>query len=89
MNNDNNNTNTMQLFDFLKKYGKKDLSELGLEYRYEDGTLMSLADQASVITHYVQLSNHALCNDILSKTAQQLIPKWEAFMRSRNFRIVG
>ena len=46
MNNDNNNTNTMQMFDFLKKYGKKDLSELGLEYRYEDGKLMSLAEQA-------------------------------------------
>ena len=84
-----NNIDSIHLFDFLKKYGKKDLPELGLEYRHEDGTLMPLADQASVITHYVQLSKHSLCNDKLSKTVQQLIPKWEAFLRSRDLRIVG
>lgn len=31
------NINSISLFDFLKKFGKKDLSELGLEYRCEDG----------------------------------------------------
>ncbi len=31
------NINSISLFDFLKKIGKKDLSELGLEYRCEDG----------------------------------------------------
>lgn len=68
------NINSISLFDFLKKFGKKDLEELGLGYRCEDGTLMPLADQASVITHYAQLSKHSLCNENLSKTAQQLIP---------------
>ena len=84
-----NDINSIRLFDFLKKFGKKELEELGLGYRCEDGTLMPLADQASVITHYVQLSKHSLCNDNLAKTAQQLIPKWEAFLRSRNLRILG
>lgn len=89
MNNNNNVTSTIQLFDFLKKFGKKDLSELGLEYRCEDGTPMPLNTQASVITHYVKLSNHSLCSDNLAKTAQQLIPLWEAFLRSRNLIILG
>lgn len=76
--------------DFVKRQSIGSIQQVfGEECLNEDGTLMSLADQASVITHYVQLSNHSLCNDILSRTAQQLIPKWEAFLRSRNFRIVG
>lgn len=81
---------SFSLMDFVKRQSIGSIQQVfGEECLNEDGTLMSLADQASVITHYVQLSNHSLCNDILSRTAQQLIPKWEAFLRSRNFRIVG
>ena len=76
--------------DFVKRQSLGSIKQVfGEECLNEDGTIMSFADQASVITHYAQLSRHSLCNDNLSKTAQQLMPLWESFPRSRNLRIIG
>lgn len=89
MNSVTNCPNTMKLFDFLKKYGKKDLTQLGLGYECEDGTFMSLADQAAIITHYLHLEKTSGCNENMKRIAQILIPKWESFLHSRNLKIVG
>ena len=89
MNSVTNCPNTMRLFDFLKKYGKKDLAQLGLGYECEDGTFMSLADQAAIITHYLHLENTTCRNENVKRIAQILIPKWESFLRSRNIKIEG
>ena len=72
------------LMDFVKRQGLANITGVfGEECLNEDGTIMSMADQAAVITHYLKLRNSGEYIRPYENKAEQLLNLWEGFIEGR------
>lgn len=72
------------LLDFVKKQSLGNITEVfGEECLNEDGTVMPLADQAAVITHYLKLKdNNSKFARTYEKAAKRFIKYWEHMLEN-------
>lgn len=69
------------LMDFVKRQGLSKIKGVfGEECLNDDGSVMSLADQAAVITHYLKLRHNASFARSYSDKANELIEMWKEFV---------
>lgn len=74
------------LMDFVKRQGIASITEVfGEECLNEDGTVMSLADQAAVITHYLKLQGTQFESTYKQK-ALAFMAAWEKGFEQHIFR---
>lgn len=72
------------LMDFVKKQGLNKITGIfGEECLNEDGTLMSFADQAAVITHYLKLQDRGKFVLPYEKKGEQLLQLWQDFVEGQ------
>lgn len=78
------------LMDFVKKQSLANITGVfGEECLNEDGTVMSLADQAAVITHYLKLRNNRQFVDTYEDKGIQLMQLWHEFIDDNPKRVIG
>lgn len=78
------------LMDFVKKQGLGNITGLyGEECLNEDGTVMSLADQAAVITHYLKLKENTQFVHTYEDKGIQLMQLWHEFIEDNHKRAMG
>ncbi|MCQ2212281.1 MAG: DNA cytosine methyltransferase [Bacteroidaceae bacterium] len=69
------------LMDFVKKQGLGNITGVfGEECLNEDGTIMSMADQAAVITHYLKLQKSGAFVKPYEEKGEQLLQLWQEFI---------
>ena len=69
------------LMDFVKRQGLANITGVfGEECLNEDGTIMSMADQAAVITHYLKLQNNPHFSRPYRDKGEQLLQLWQEFI---------
>lgn len=75
------------LMDFVKRQGLRNITGIyGEECLNDDGTIMSLADQAAVITHYLKLQGTPFeCT--YKQKALAFMAAWENCLDQGVFRI--
>lgn len=74
------------LMDFVKKQGLGNITGVfGEECLNEDGTIMSFADQAAVITHYLRLQGTPFESTYKQK-AVAFMAAWEKGFKQHLFR---
>lgn len=72
---------TFTLMDFVKRQSLANIRGVfGEECLNEDGTVMSMADQAAVITHYLKLKDRPEFAQSYEKKAKILIDSWERLL---------
>lgn len=70
--------------DFVKRQGLGNIQGIfGEESLNEDGTVMSMADQAAVITHYLKLKNNPRFAQPYQEKGEQLIGLWHEFIEGQ------
>lgn len=75
------------LLDFVKRQDLANVTEVfGEECLNEDGTLMSFADQAAVITHYLKLQGTPFETTYKQK-ALAFMSAWEKGLKCKLFKI--
>lgn len=78
------------LMDFVKRQGLANIiGVFGEECLNEDGTVMSLADQAAVITHYLKLRNNRQFVGTYEDKGLQLMQLWHEFIDDNPKRMMG
>lgn len=78
------------LLDFVKKQSLGNITEVfGEECLNEDGTVMSLVDQAAIITHYLKLRNNRRFVGTYEDRGQQLMQLWHEFIDDNPKRAMG
>ena len=76
-------TDKFTLMDFVKRQGLASITEVfGEECLNEDGTVMSLADQAAVITHYLKLQDNPEFVRTYEKAAKRFIYYWDRLLEN-------
>lgn len=69
------------LMDFVKRQSQKTISGVfGEEFLTEDGTIMSVADQAAVITHYLQLQDNPKFSRPYRDKGEKLLSIWQCLI---------
>lgn len=69
------------LMDFVKRQSLTNIRGIyGEECLNEDGTIMTVADQAAVITHYLKLKNNNSFVKPYKKKGEQLLQMWHEFI---------
>lgn len=69
------------LMDFVKRQSLTNIRGIyGEECLNEDGTIMTVADQAAVITHYLKLKNNHGFVKPYKKKGEQLLQMWHEFI---------
>lgn len=69
------------LMDFVKRQGLSNITGVfGEECLNEDGTIMSMADQAAVITHYLKLQQSGEFAKPYEKAAKTFMKYWECLL---------
>lgn len=72
------------LMDFVKRQGLANITGVfGEECLNEDGTIMSMADQAAVITHYLKLQNNPHFSRPYRDKGEQLLQLWQEFIEGQ------
>ena len=67
--------------DFVKRQSLGSIKQVfGEECLNEDGTIMSFADQAAVITHYLKLRHNPEFAKPYKKKAEELLGLWQEFV---------
>lgn len=75
------------LMDFVKRQGLRNITGIyGEECLNDDGTVMSLADQAAVITHYLKLRDNAQFVHPYEKRGARLLGLWQDFICGKGER---
>lgn len=75
------------LMDFVKRQGLRNITGIyGEECLNDDGTIMSLADQAAVITHYLKLRDNAQFVHPYEKRGARLLGLWQDFICGKGER---
>ncbi|MDO4824021.1 MAG: DNA cytosine methyltransferase [Bacteroidales bacterium] len=75
------------LMDFVKRQGLRNITGIyGEECLNDDGTVMSLADQAAVITHYLKLRNNVQFVHPYEKRGARLLGLWQDFICGKGER---
>lgn len=70
------------LMDFVKRQSLANITGVfGEECLNDDGTIMSLADQAAVITHYIKLRDNAHFSSTYRDKGVQLLNLWYEFIK--------
>lgn len=78
------------LMDFVKRQGLDNIIGIfGEECQNEDGTIMSFADQAAVITHYLKLQNSVEFVRPYENKGEQLLQLWRDFIEGQTQRSSG
>lgn len=78
------------LMDFVKRQGLGNIIGIfGEECQNEDGTIMSFADQAAVITHYLKLQNSGKFVHTYEKKGEQLFQLWREFIEGQSPDKIG
>lgn len=78
------------LMDFVKKQSLgKILGVFGEECLNEDGTVMSMADQAAVITHYLKLKHYEDFVHTYKQKGEDLLNLWQEFIEGQNQKMSG
>lgn len=78
------------LMDFVKQHGTGNITRVfGEECLNEDGTIMSIADQAAVITHYLKLQNNVRYVKPYAEKGKQLLQLWQEFIEGQPQRNSG
>lgn len=78
------------LMDFVKKQGLGNITGVfGEESLNEDGTVMSFADQAAVITHYLKLKKSGDFVLPYKEKGKQLMQLWHDFIKGEPKRTMG
>ena len=73
--------------DFVKRQGLRNITGIyGEECLNDDGTIMSLADQAAVITHYLKLRDNAQFVHPYEKRGARLLGLWQDFICGKGER---
>lgn len=73
------------LMDFVKRQGLSNIiGVFGEECLNEDGTLMSLADQAAVITHYLKLKHNKRFVKTYEEKGESLLGLWQDFITGQS-----
>lgn len=76
--------NRFTLMDFVKRQGLGNIQGIfGEESLNDDGTVMSMADQAAVITHYLKLKNNARFAQPYQEKGEQLMGLWHEFIEGQ------
>ena len=69
------------LMDFVKRQSIGSIQQVfGEECLNEDGTIMSFAEQAAVITHYLKLEHNPRFAEPYKKKAEELLRLWQEFV---------
>ena len=64
--------------DFVKRQSIGSIQQVfGEECLNEDGTIMSFAEQAAVITHYLKLEHNPRFAEPYKKKAEELLRLWQ------------
>lgn len=72
------------LLDFVKKQGLGNIQGIfDEECLNEDGTVMSMADQAAVITHYLKLKSNKHFVKPYQEKGEQLMALWQEFIEGQ------
>lgn len=72
------------LMDFVKKQGLANITGVfGEECLNEDGTIMSMTDQAAVITHYLKLQDDSHFSRPYRDKGNQLLQLWQEFIEGQ------
>lgn len=72
------------LMDFVKKQGLANITGVfGEECLNEDGTIMSMTDQAAVITHYLKLQDDPHFSRPYRDKGNQLLQLWQEFIEGQ------
>lgn len=75
------------LMDFVKRQGLEHITGIyGEECLNKDGTLLSFADQAAVITHYLKLQNSGQFVRTYQAKGELLLDFWHNFIEGRSQR---
>ena len=78
------NKDRLSLMDFVKRQSLGSILQVfGEECLNEDGTIMSFADQASVITHYLKLRHNPKFAEPYKKKAEELLGLWQEFVSTQ------
>lgn len=73
------------LMDFVKRQGLASITGVfGEECLNEDGTIMSMADQAAVITHYLKLKDNPHFSRPYRDKGEQLLQLWQEFIEGQH-----
>ena len=76
--------NSFTLLDFVKRQSLGNITGIyGEECLNEDGTIMSFADQAAVITHYLKLQNSGKFVCPYENKGEQLLQLWQDFIEGQ------
>lgn len=82
--------NQFCLMDFVNRKGLQGINGIyGEECLNEDGSVMSLADQAAVITHYMNLRHNPQMAKPFIPKAEALMQLWEEFITGQPQRAFG
>lgn len=75
------NKDGLSLMDFVKRQSLGSIQQVfGEECLNEDGTIMSFAEQAAVITHYLKLRHNPEFAKPYKKKAEELLGLWQEFV---------
>lgn len=66
--------------DFVKRKNLGKIQVFGEECLNEDGSIMSFAEQAAVITHYLKLNHNLEFTQLYEKKAEGLMRLWQDFI---------
>ncbi|MCQ2289724.1 MAG: DNA cytosine methyltransferase [Muribaculaceae bacterium] len=76
--------NKFTLMDFVKRQSLANITGIfGEECLNEDGTIMTMADQAAVITHYLKLKNNPQFARPYILKGEQLLQLWKEFINEQ------
>lgn len=76
------------LMDFVKRQGLNNITGIfGEECLNEDGTIMSMADQAAVITHYLKFQNNEDLVKPYVEKGEQLFQFWQSFISGKTNKV--